>query len=223
MKKILKQAASLVSPSRQQQLKRLYFARQLRAGRFVTDEPEFSHLGEWVQEGDCVLDIGANIGHYTCRLSQLVGQTGRVISVEPVPETFELLASNVCALPLRNVTLLNIAASEDSGVLGMSIPAFDTGLKNYYRASLTDAQSNLQVIHIPLDALALTQTVTLAKIDVEGAELSALKGLSGLLERDHPVLIIEDNCPEVSDYLAGFGYTSKRFQDSPNIVFTYGA
>lgn len=220
MKSLFKRAASLAPSSWQQQLKRLYFRRQLGKGHFITDEPEFDLLDQWVKEGDWVIDIGANIGHYTCRLSNLVGAAGRVISVEPVPETFELLAANVCALAHRNVTLLNVAAADHTSVLGMEVPKFDTGLNNYYRANLTEGEANLNVINIPLDALALPHAIRLVKIDVEGAELSALKGIASIIEKDHPVLIVEDNSEEISDHLQTYGYTSQHLAGSPNKLFT---
>ena len=69
-------------------LKRLYFGRQMKKRKFRTDEKEFDLLERWVTRGDWALDIGANVGHYTARLSEIVGISGRVITFEPVPETF---------------------------------------------------------------------------------------------------------------------------------------
>jgi FkbM family methyltransferase len=211
--------ASLVPSGMQQELKRIHYRRQLKNGVFITDEPEFGELHQWISAGDWVIDIGANIGHYTCKLSQLVGPSGRVISVEPVPETFELLSANVGTLPCRNVTLLNVAASDKPGILGMNVPRLDTGLKNYYRANLTDGEAELKVFTLSLDTLDIPEAVRLVKVDVEGAELHALKGIASILERDHPVLIVEDNVKEVGDYLEEFAYVPEKLDGSPNIVF----
>ena len=134
MFKILRKLASKLPLRYQQEMKRLRFARQIKKGGFLTDEPEFNMLNKWLNKGDNVLDVGANVGHYTTRFSHLVGATGRVIAFEPVPETFELLASNAARLSVRNVTLLNVAASEKSAVVGMNLPAFDTGMTNFYMA-----------------------------------------------------------------------------------------
>ena len=146
---LLKRAASHLSPRFQQELKRLHFSRQIRKGAFQTDEAEYSKLGQWVRPGDWVLDVGANVGHYSNRLSELVGPTGRVFAFEPVPQTFEILAANMGRCPLGNITLLNVAASDTMGVVGMSIPRFDTGLENYYRSSVTTESSALSVMAAP--------------------------------------------------------------------------
>src|SRR5206468_2890137 len=54
-------------------LKRTWYRWQIRTGRFRSDEPEFDALDQLVHEGDWVLDIGANVGTFTRRLSELVG------------------------------------------------------------------------------------------------------------------------------------------------------
>ena len=221
MEKLLKRIASKLPAHWQNELKRLHFGHQMRKGRFKTDEKEFDILEKWVSAGDWVLDIGANIGHYTCRLSEIVGPGGRVIAVEPVSETFELLAANVARLTLRNVTLLNIAASESSNVLGMHIPKFDTGLNNYYMAHLTEQTSDFQVLCLSIDGLDLPHLIRLVKIDAEGHELSVLKGMSGILNRNYPTLIVEDNSTEVTSYLAEFGYSSEKIEGSSNRIFRY--
>jgi len=103
-------------------------------GHFETDEAEYAKLGQWVEPRDWVLDVGANVGHYSRKLSELVGRNGRVFSFQPVPQTFEILGANMACWPVSNVTLFNVAASDVMGTMGMSIPSFDTGLQNYYMA-----------------------------------------------------------------------------------------
>jgi FkbM family methyltransferase len=187
---------------------------------FETDEAEYGKLGQWVKPGDWVLDVGANVGHYSSKLSQLVGHQGRVISFEPVPQTFEILAANMACCRARNVTLLNVAASDAMGTVGMSIPSFDTGLQNFYMASVTSDSPSLTVIAIPIDSLRFPSRIALAKIDVEGHELSTLKGMENLLKRDHPVLIVEGQAQPVSEFLRSFGYRFSETPGSPNRVFT---
>ena len=95
MKELMKSIAARLPKKLQQSMKRRYFALQIRRGLFRTEEPEFNLASEILREGDWVLDVGANIGHYTVRFSELVGDKGRVIAFEPVPDTFEILSSNV--------------------------------------------------------------------------------------------------------------------------------
>jgi FkbM family methyltransferase len=219
MKKILKRVASKLPQRYQQEFKRIYFGHQIKIGKFKSDEKEFSMLGQWVGEGDWVLDMGANVGYYVIKLSELVGVTGRVIAFEPVPQTFELLAANIARITFKNVTLVNAAAFESTKVIGMNIPKFDTGLTNYYMAHLANESSGLQVLCLPVDCLDIPKPIKLAKIDVEGHELSVLKGMVKMLKRDHPILIVEDNSPKVVSYLKGFGYSSEKVEGSPNRIF----
>ncbi len=218
---MLKKIASKLPGRYQQTLKRIYFGIQIRRGTFESDEKEYYMLDSWVSEGDWVLDIGANVGHYTCRLSEIVGANGRVIAIEPIPQTFELLAANISCLPNNNVTLLNVAASDTVQVLGMDIPKFDTGLDNYYMARLTNKFGKIKVICEPIDCLRISNKIKMIKIDVEGHELSALHGMNTLLDRDHPLLIIEGHSDEVNSYLDGFGYTVERIPGSPNSIYCY--
>ncbi len=219
MKEILKRLASRLPIRCQQELKRLHFGRQVRQGTFLSLENEFGMLGRWASRGAWVLDIGANVGHYVSRLSEIVGVTGRVLAFEPVPQTFEILAANVALFPLKNVTLLNVAVSETTTVLRMTIPKFDTGLNNYYMATVTNEPAELSVLCLPIDSLRIPKCVKLAKIDVEGHELSVLKGMEQLLMRDHPTLIVEGDSDEVAAYLEAFGYSFEKNEGSPNRIF----
>lgn len=96
-KTLLKRVAAGLPPLWQQELKRIHFRREIRRHTFASTEPEFRLLDSMISAGDWVMDIGANVGHYTKRLSDLVGPRGRVIAVEPVPDTFALLAAFRCS------------------------------------------------------------------------------------------------------------------------------
>lgn len=219
IKQTLKSAVSHLPAHWQSELKRIHFGREIRKGRFRTDELEYAILSEWVSPGDWVLDIGANIGHYTSRLSELVGASGRVIAFEPIPETFELLAANIAKFQLRNVTLVNMAASDGANIVQMSIPKFVTGLNNYYMAHITDDDSGLQIMTLPIDNLAIGHPVSFAKIDAEGHELQVIKGMHTLIKRDFPVLVVEDNSPMLQEYLGQLGYDSRTMNSSSNRIF----
>ena len=219
---MLRQLVARLPLKYQQELKRLHFARMIRKGLFdkaIDNEGEFAKLDRWLGPGDWAIDLGANVGNYAARLSDLVQSTGRVLAFEPVPQTFELLAANVARLPLRNITLLNLAASDEVALRGMRVPVIDGGIQNPYMAHLTDEGAQMSVLCVPLDSLEIPHRVKLIKIDVEGHELAAVKGMRRLLERDRPVLIIEGTSPEVATYLATFGYTFDREPGSPNRVF----
>jgi len=215
---MLKHLAALLPLSWQHELRRLYFHQQIRRRRFVTEEQEYTLLDSFLRPGDWVLDIGANVGHYTMRMSELVGTMGRVIALEPVPDTFALLAANARLFAHANVSLLNVAASDRMAAVSIELPRFSDGLVNYYQARLTGDPAGLAVLALPVDALALPMTVRLAKIDVEGHELAVLQGMRRLLERDHPVLIVETGAQDTVDVLIGLGYATERLPGSSNLL-----
>lgn len=217
---IAKRVAANLPDSVQQRLKVRHFARQMRRGRFVSPEPEFSKLSDWVSPGDFVIDVGANVGHYTAALSNLVGNDGRVISAEPVPQTFALLTANMAAFGAQNVTLVNAAISSDLNIKQMSVPNFGTGLKNYYEARITDAPSGLGIMTMPLDNLVMARKVRLIKIDTEGHEMGVLEGARKTIQRDLPLLIVETETDDPLRFLEPFGYGSSRLPGSPNVVFS---
>ena len=196
---------------------------QIRRGGFRSDEPEFDRLASWVSDGDWVLDVGANLGHYTARLAALVGEHGRVLAFEPVPDTFECLSANVRRLGLRNVSLFNVAVCDRWGVVWMTVPSFDSGWPNPYEAHIGASPGAVPVLGIAIDSLAIPASVKLVKIDVEGQELGALRGMRALLERDRPTLIVETFSAEVDAWLGALGYQGERLPGSPNRVYRGGA
>ncbi|MBK9306959.1 MAG: FkbM family methyltransferase [Nitrospira sp.] len=218
---VLRDVAARFPRSWQSELKRLHYRHRIRRGTFCSDEPEFSILSRFVTNGDWVVDIGANVGFYTKRLAELVGSEGRVLAFEPVPETFVLLASNTALCGFTNVTLFNTAVSEETKLVGISIPDYsNTSQLNYYQAHLTSsADSNLRILTVSLDSIQIPEKVKLIKIDAEGHEYSVLKGMRNTLLRDHPILIIEAPHGETRELLESLGYISTALPESPNVVF----
>lgn len=205
----------------QNELKRIHYRRLMRRNRFVSPEPEYRILPHIVKPGDWVIDVGANVGHYTKRLSELVGRSGRVLSFEPVPTTFSFLAANSSLFTHANVTLFNIAVSNKTELVGISVPYCSSGLKNYYLAQLTNDPSGLRVMTVSIDSLDIAHRVSLVKIDTEGYEDVVLQGMEKTLLRDLPVLIVETNSRDIEERLSAIGYTSERLKDSPNILFRH--
>lgn len=136
---------------------------------------------------DLVLDVGANIGNHTLYLAAVAGL--RVVAFEPNPE--------LC-VPLRQAISLNgldgrvtlhevgVGASEGNAHFAERKP------ENIGGQSLTLDDSDAAPISvISLDALDLEDKVRAIKVDVEGMELSVLKGAVNLISRDKPYLFIE--------------------------------
>ena len=146
---------------------------QVATRRFRSDEPEFRQLADWVHPWDSVLDVGANVGQYKLRLSELAGEEGRVIAFEPIIETFEILAAMARRARYRNITLFNIAVSERAGVL-----RFGVRIPNYFQARV--GLGDRAVLCCALDELPVSHRIALVKIDVEEHEVSVIRGISGV-------------------------------------------
>lgn len=214
----LKSIAARLPESWQAELERLYFGRQIARGTFVATEHEFARLPELLAPGDWAIDVGANVGHYTKRMSDLVGPSGRVLAFEPVPATFELLAANVGRFRHANVSLFNAAVSSGLQVLGMSLPRFDCGLTNYYEAQLTPDGGAMRVLTMSLDSLQIGPPIRLVKIDAEGHEEAVISGMVKLIERHRPTLIVETWSEPVGELLRDRGYRCERAEGSSNLL-----
>src|SRR5262249_57294244 len=98
----------------------------------------------------------------------------RVLACEPVPRTFELLAANSRHFPHANVTLMNVALSDAAQVAGMEVPGGEGGA---YLAHLTQHDTGLNIVCLPLDALPMPAPLRLIKIDAEGPEAAVVRGI----------------------------------------------
>lgn len=208
-----------------------YFFRQVSTGNFRSAEIEWERLGEWLADGDVCIDVGANVGRYTLRMSSLVGPKGHVVAFEPLTRSFDLLTHLVGKSACRNVTLLNAAATATGCVIDIMADAspssaayvFDTNTRTRI-APAGGAQTTESKLGLSIDSLALPNPVRLVKIDVEGHELEVCRGMSALLKRDRPILIVEDHgdSPDLPVFLAQFGYRGRRLQEaSRNCLFEY--
>src|SRR5205814_6244934 len=115
--------------------------------------------------------------------SELVGPSGRVYTVEPIPLTFDILRSNVRKLGLKNIELSNCAISDTNGRVTMQVPKYDSGGAYFYSAHIQQAPPDpaLRCLAIPsrtIDALLekAPSSVQFIKCDVEGHELSCIRG-----------------------------------------------
>ena len=79
------------------------------------EEQEIKVLCSFCKPGDCVVDIGANIGIFSLNLSRAVGSDGRVIAVEPDPDNLRFLKKNLEVNGCHNVIVVPCALGKDSG------------------------------------------------------------------------------------------------------------
>lgn len=112
---------------------RQHIAPTYAGGRMMVDVADFIgtriyHFGVWephvsalisarLKSGDVFCDIGANIGYYTVLAAPIVGDTGKVVAIEPSPATFELLKQNIKLNNADNVRMVRAAVADQPGTL----------------------------------------------------------------------------------------------------------
>lgn len=157
------------------------------------DAAEIKILRKYVKPGDTVLDIGSNIGFYSRLLSDLVGPQGTVHCFEPDRTNFRHLQK---ALKGRtNVVLNNAAVSDAGGELTLyTSHRLNVDHRTYRPEQYMDSYT---VPAIRLDAyLPAPHTVNFIKMDIQGAEYRALRGMEELLRRSPGVAMIFELAPE---------------------------
>lgn len=176
-----------------------------------------------LQPGDNFLDIGAHFGYFTLLASSLVGDTGRVYAIEPANETFNLLQQNTSAN--SNVQTFHKAVSDKRELVSFyEFPVLyseynalnvDKFLKEDWIKKYNPQKTEVQATTIDgfLDENGLNPAMI--KIDVEGAEVQAIKGGSHTWQRKSPVLVMEyldegneSSYTQAADVMHGYGYIS---------------
>lgn len=186
-------------------------------------EREIHLLGEYVAAGDVAIDAGANLGSYTLKLAELVGPSGRVVAVEPVPELGKMLKTAVPRLGLP-IDVLGCALSDKEGEAELTIP-IENGIYRNALSSLNAAGAGRRftVKTRTLDGVRrdIGRRVAFVKIDVEGHELPVLRGGESFLRADRPTLMIEIEqrhsptpIAQTFEFLHSLGYRGSFFDVS---------
>ncbi len=144
-----------------------------------------------LQPGMGVLDVGANIGYFAMLSASIVGPDGYVLAVEPNPRNARLLEASRRLNQFEQVVLCQTAAGRRTGLLVLNT-SHSNGTTSDPAADLDSLLASETVASIRLDAVVpADRRIDLVKIDVEGAEYTALLGGRATLERCRPVIVSE--------------------------------
>lgn len=161
---------------------------------------EISSLFRYFLSGDSiVLDVGANVGQFACRLHKVIGKgNGRIFSFEPESSNLQSLERMKRTLDLRNVTIVPKAVSNFSGDTVLHIPQFDHGLIVATRSTLLNIDGikhRSQVVEATtIDAFVAGNKITrvdFIKCDTEGNEVNVLEGGRETIQKYLPILSFE--------------------------------
>jgi len=164
--------------------------------------------------GQIVIDVGANVGKYTVYTASCVGKKGKIVSLEPFKQTFDLLRQNIQENGFEDVVESRCqAASNQNGKTKMFF------VDNAWEANsiaITHGKNFVYVDTIKLDSLVnemQVDHVDWIKIDVEGAEYEVLLGAMNILKTNNLKLIIEVqemNKEKVIELLKSIGFSCTK-------------
>jgi FkbM family methyltransferase len=181
-------------------------------------------LLDLLHRGDVVYDVGANIGWYSLLAARQVGPSGRVVAFEPDLANASYVQRNAATNGLSNVTVVPAAVTDQDGWATLLVK---NSLLSRLDKDDDEAQSNSRARRnhkiretirgtIPVPVLTLDTWIAQAKqappsvikIDIEGAEIGALRGMRMTLQSAKPTLIIElhGTRDSVLDLLDSFDY-----------------
>lgn len=189
-------------------------------------DSEIKYLNKIVNKCDTVIDIGANVGWYSLRLSKLVGACGKVLVFEPFGPSFESLSKTIASLSLKNISCVNKALGERDELVALEIPRLETGRINdplvhvdpigegLIRMTTLDSEINNSNI----------SSISFIKVDVEGYEYFVFKGAEKTILKYKPIILTEINgkwtkrygisVRDVNDLLCSFGYDSYTLREN---------
>lgn len=155
---------------------------------------------DWVKPGSVVLDGGANFGQFSLLSATLVGRDGLVVACEPAPATFEALQRNAKLNGFTQLLCRNVALSDITGSALLYVPPeSDSGTASLSRRAVEPYHREVKVVNasvVRIDELLSPELlggrrVSMIKLDIQGAELAALRGAKSIVQSHRPVLVLE--------------------------------
>ena len=182
------------------------------------------YFHEALRSGMNIIDIGAHIGMYTIFAAEKIGNTGKVIAIEPESENYKQLLKNIKVNNFFNIIPVNIALFNHEGCEKLYLSSFSGS------HSLSPKEDTISSIEVPLKTLdnlleeLNLKKVDIIKIDAEGAEIPILKGAEKTLKANPNAKIIvasyhyPSEIKEVCQFLNERGFKTKV--SSGSVVMT---
>lgn len=162
----------------------------------IYERPETDVFLQLLKPGDVMLDIGANVGYYTALATRVLLPAGRIVALEPDPDSFYYLQQTVLANTGAQVLCINKAAGSEQRTATLFTSSDNRGDNRLYANDLANGSCEVEVISI--DAL-LEQLdipcVQVVKIDVQGFEEQVLWGMRRTLAASPNVAMMMEFWP----------------------------
>jgi len=182
------------------------------------DYHEMHFLLRYLRSEDNFLDVGANVGVYTILASSVIDR-GVIHAVEPSSRALERLKENILLNNLHNARIHPVAASDSPGKAFLT--SAKDSLNHLVSADPSDGVEEVQSVCLDDEVGAVSFAA--GKMDIEGAEMLAMRGAINMLRKQNPpVWLIEWN-----ELCHRFGHTRQLvadiFQETGYCLATYDA
>jgi FkbM family methyltransferase len=206
--------------------KDLIQAHHLR-GEFYELE-ELAIIERYFKKDGVFLDVGANVGNHVVYVGKFL-QPRQLIVMEPNPPAIEVLKTNIELNrlgPIVDLTLIGIGLSDVEGSAVAQSLKDNLGATRLRRPSLrTKLYGGAPIRTTMGDELLSGRKIDFIKMDVEGMEIKALRGMEKLISENRPVIFVEVDVNNQSAFMAliqNINYTVrdrfKRYRENENFL-----
>lgn len=154
-------------------------------------EPFFlSIIKKHINIGDVFIDIGGNIGHHSLFASLLVGGSGKVIAFEPIERLYSQFQKSIEINNFKNIELFNFGCGDEEKEFEIFFKKENMGASSIVDRKRSDGSETIKIA-VPDKFLSGEPKINFIKIDVEGFEYNVLRGLTEIIIKHHPKILIE--------------------------------
>jgi len=189
--------------------------------RYIGPESDPVKHGKYydLRKGSTIVECGAYIGYYAMRAAEIVGKHGRVVAIEPVKENLRLLSMNVEKNSFQNITIVPKGVWKEKTV--QNILMIEKQRASLISEVIGPCNNSIEIecdtIDNILQSLDLIDQIDFIRIQINGAEIEALRGMVHTLNYSPKLLIaashLRDGRPsyeKVISILNKNGYSTRR-------------
>ena len=140
-----------------------------------------SLIRQIVKPGNTVLDVGAHIGYYSLIIADRITEAGTLLAFEPDPTNFSLLRKNLSVNNIRNVEAINKALSDETAEVDFFVSEKNRGDNRLYSAEPDFTKTHVAAVDLDSFLAERELKIDFIKMDIQGAELKALRGMQSTL------------------------------------------
>jgi FkbM family methyltransferase len=151
-------------------------------------------FSQYLHQGDVFYDIGANVGFFSIIAARLVGNTGKVYAFEPGQGNANSIRHNARLNNFSQIEVIAKAVSDTPGEGELLLAKYSGGHALATADAPPDLAGKVTVELVTIDDLIAQNQIkppNFVKVDIEGAELDALKGMTETIKQYKPIIIYE--------------------------------